>query len=155
MYLEQVESIKQEDAKSENAVKSLALALLGAFIGAIPTSVIYALGYFSGWGFAIIPFASFYFYKLGKGPKAAYILIFITLFSFIASVAAIFINWQILAMDHKLTILDLFLYEPTAEIMLRELLMTVLFFAIGMVVSWQYLFRDTTAKKLKDLSNIK
>ncbi len=155
IYQEQVNAVIIEDTDSSGLFKSLMLALLGAFIGAIPASIVYALGYFSGWAFAIIPFASFYMYKLGKGPKAGYILGFIGLFSFIASVVAIFINWQLLAMQYELSLLDLFLVEEVVNAMLQELLMTIVFFVLGMVISWQYLYKDTTTKRLKDLSKIK
>ncbi|MDO9629801.1 MAG: hypothetical protein Q7I99_07850 [Acholeplasmataceae bacterium] len=156
-YVEQVETHVETTAKTvKNLPKSILFAILGAIIGLIPT--ILTLSIFSTYFallFALIPLCSFYGYKKGNGPRAAYVPVIITVISMIIAPTFIVLMYMMVA-DYEQVTLSTLLGDPEMMSSFQyDLGISVLFIAIGVLIAWKNIYKQTHAQVKKDLKELK
>lgn len=140
---QQKQLITDEKARTKFLPMSILLAAAGAMIGAIPTILIAQMGYILGLLTALIPIASFYGYKLGKGPKTNISLVVIIIFSLIAGASSILITYTMIANENGYSLKGALETSEFAAAFLRDLIVSLVFTLIGVFISWRYLKNQT------------
>ncbi len=153
-YVKKVESKIDEHEQSKGMGISLVYGMLGAIFGAVPAMVaLIGFGYFVGLLFFLIPFVSFTFYKFGKGPKTKLPLVILGLFSLILVPIIVVYLYHLTAAVEGYTLIEaLDLYPEFASEFYYNLGMSFLFSFIGIIISWSYIYKQSTSSTKKRLN---
>lgn len=147
--------IKTEAKSTKHLLKSIILAFIGAIMGLIPAAILFELGYFIGLLYALIPLASFYGYKLGKGPKAAYVPFVIAAFSVIVAPGYIYFIYNLVATVNEMSFQEAMLDPIFNREFMTNFGMSILFVAIGIFISFRSIYNQTHGKIKKDIEVFK
>ncbi|MBU1094702.1 MAG: hypothetical protein KKH01_09620 [Firmicutes bacterium] len=153
-FVEKADTYIQSEAKStKHLIKSLILAFIGAVVGLIPAAIVFDFGYFVGLLYALIPLASFYGYKLGGGPKASYVPIVIAIFSAIVAPGYMYLLYSSFATTTGVPFQEV-ISDPELGFT-SNLIMSLVFVAIGILISFRSIYNQTHGKIKKDLEAFK
>lgn len=156
-YVSEKSSLIQEQENSKGMLKSLIYAFVGAIFGAIPAMIaLIGFGYFVGLLFILIPVASFYLYKFGKGPRTTLPLVIISLFSLLLVPLIILFIYSSFAMTYGYTLFEAIEIDTEfAREFYSNLGMSFLFSIIGISVAWGYMYKQSTNVSKKQLNEFK
>lgn len=155
IYETEKEVLDKEDLENNNITSGILFAILGAFIGTIPSIVVYHIGYILWPLYLIVPFLAFLFYKIGKGPQKGYVPYLIGTISVVVSILALLYTWYSMAVLLDTTISDLFASEEIREGMIKDLTFVLIGNLVGIFSMYKYIQSKTTSGKRKDLENLK
>lgn len=154
-HVQLIESIKSEEANNNQILTAIFFAVIGALLGAIPSIILYFLGYMVWLLYILIPLMSFYLYKKGKGPQKSYVPILIGVISFVVGIGSLLYIWNDTALSYGVTLGELFEIEEISTALMSDLLFSIFGNLFGIFASWKYIYSKTNAAKLKDLENVK
>lgn len=146
------ENIAEENKNLVNLPKSIILAFIGAFVGAIPTFIsIMGFNYMIALLYALIPLASFFGYKLGKAPKRWYATLIVIVLSVGVAVGFDVYLYSIFASFNNMTLLDFIRENPSN--FFADIFQSIIFIALGVWISWKYISNtvDNTKKNINKL----
>ena len=152
-FLEEAEkSLQAHDSGSYS--KGIMGAVFGAALGAIPAAIaLFLFSYLIGLLFALIPFASFYFYRKSGAPKTTQAVTVIGVLSL--ALAALMGFGYYSMVDAWIQSGEIILEAGETFTLTPILLQTVLFAAIGVWVAWNYMYKNTSGAMRKNLSQYK
>jgi hypothetical protein len=140
----------------ENLLKSILYAVVGGFVGLLPSIIILALvGFYSAWLFILIPFAAFYGFKKGGAQRGSYVMVIIALISFILAPGFMVYAYAEYAAAYNYTLAEAFEIAEFRAEFLTDLAMSVLFTAIAVSVSWKTIYKQTHGQIKKDIEELK
>lgn len=156
-FIDQVEThLETKGQSKEFMVKSLLYAVIGGFIGLIPSIIVlFATGFYSAWLFMIIPFAAFYGFKKGGAQKGSYVMIFIAVISLILAPGFMFYIYYADAMFYEVPFSEYLAVEEIRGYFVRDMIMSVLFTIISLSVAWKSIYKQTHGQIKKDLQALK
>ncbi|PKK96999.1 MAG: hypothetical protein CVV58_03460 [Tenericutes bacterium HGW-Tenericutes-3] len=151
-FVEKANTYIEREAKStKHLMKSIIFAIIGAIVGIIPTAIAFEIGYMFGILYALIPLASFYGYKVGGGPKAAYVPIIISVVSIIVAPAYVLFLYKLIG-DFNYGSFSIAMSDSEfTTALFSDLGMSVLFVLIGIYISWRSIYNQTHGKIKKEL----
>lgn len=156
-YVEKIEThLDTVGSSKKNTLISTILAILGGFIGLLPSILVLSFtGFYSAWLFALIPFAAFYGFKLGGAQKGAFVMPLIILVSFSMSISFMFYIYFDLAAYYEVTFEAFLAVEEVMAAFTQDMLTTIVFTLIAIWVSWKYIYKQTQGQIKKDIKELK
>lgn len=155
-FVAEAEKEIEAEEQSKGMAKSLVYALIGAIFGAVPAIIVLFLGYFFGPLFALIPLASFYFYKYGKGPKKMVVIVFISLISLLLVPGIMLSLYSMSASVSGLTLMEAIEADQAfATEFYGNFGMSFLFSIFGIIFASGYMFRQSTTASKKKIEAFK
>ena len=145
-------SVEEENKNVSNLPKSIILAFIGAVVGLIPSVIsIFGFGMMYALLYALIPLCSFFGYKLGKAPKRWYATAIVVGLSVIVAVGLDVSLYNLIAAAEGISLAEyIALYSAD---FIRDILMSVLFIALGVWFSWKYI-SNTADNRNKEASKL-
>lgn len=154
-FLESAET-KLSEHEAKSYVKGLLYGLFGALIGAIPAFIIlFWFGFYSAWLFVIIPLVSFWMYKKSGSPKTMISVIYVTVLSLILALLIGLLYYQALLYAYQMTFSDMFANPELTGYFYTDMAMILVFSLIGILVSWNFMYKNTSNSLRKNLSQYK
>lgn len=154
-YVAQFEKQVNQEQNNSNLLVSVVLALAGAFVGLIPSIIVlFTMEYLFGILFALIPLASYYGYKLGKGPSRKFLPFLVSGISILSVILFYVFYLNVIAVANGVAFMQLFQVPDILNAIIVEIGQILLFTIIGIFISWQVISR-TSADKLKSIHNLK
>ncbi|PKK93585.1 MAG: hypothetical protein CVV61_03910 [Tenericutes bacterium HGW-Tenericutes-6] len=156
-YVEHVsEQLELSEKTNDHMLKSILLTVLFGFFGIIPSYIILSFtGFYSAWLFLIIPFAAFYGFKLGKAQKRSYVIFLIAAITMILAPAFMLFVYYDAALFNEMSFVDFVTHEEVQAGFISDMIMTVVFSLIAVLVSWKTIFKQTNAHLKKQLKSLK
>lgn len=156
-FIHQVTSHLETTGKSkEHLIKSILYAIIGGFVGLIPSIIILALtSYYSAWLFLIIPFSAFYGYKKGGAQKGSYVMIIIALISLIMAPGFMFTVYYLDAAYYNVAFSDYLAVDEIRTSFIKDMFLSIAFTALALYVSWKYIYKQTHGQIMKDIEDLK
>lgn len=140
----------------ENLLKSIIFALIGGFIGLLPSIIIlFATGFYSAWLFLLIPFAAFYGFKKGGAQRGSYVMVIIALISFILAPGFMAFAYYSMAIVNELTFAEALAIDEFRADFVTDMIMSVVFTALAVFFSWKKIYTQTHGQIKKDISELK
>ena len=140
----------------ENLLKSIIFALIGGFIGLIPSIIIlFAVGFYSAWLFLLIPFAAFYGFKKGGAQRGTYVMVIIALISFIYAPGFMVFAYYTTARFYELTFAEALAIDEFRIDFIKDLGVSFLFTALAVYFSWKNIYKQTHGQIKKDIKELK
>ncbi len=155
-FVEQVTThINTVSHSKEHLAKSIIFALIGGFIGLIPSIILLAFaGIYSAWLFLLIPFAAFYGFKKGGAQKGAYVMPIVAIISVIMAPGFMFYAYYDFAMYNGITFSALLSDPDMMTAFTSDMVMSVLFIALALWVSWSKIYKQTLGQVKKDMQDL-
>jgi len=143
-------------SSKKNLLKSILYALIGGFIGLLPSIIILSLtSYYSAWLFLIIPFMAFKGFKMGGAQPGSYVMFIITAISFLLAPGFMLYAYIDVAVFNELTFSQALQIDAFRSDFIKDMGMTVLFTAIAVAVSWKSIYKQTHGQIKKDIQDLK
>lgn len=152
---QQISKIEEDEAGNKHLLPGLLLAFLGAIVGTIPSVIVYFMGYMVWFLYFIVPFASFYGYKLAKGPQKRWLPAVIGIISVVTSVLIFLLLWANVASSVDLSLAELLDFEEIFMDFLRDGLFLLAGNIVGVIVSYKYLYNKTSSGQIEQLRKMK
>ena len=143
-------------SSKEHMMKSIIYAVIGGFIGLIPSIIILTLfSFYSAWLFLLIPFAAFYGFKKGGAQKGSYVMILISIISLILAPGFMVYAYYTLALYLEVSFSSMLSSSEIRSAFIEDMGMTILFTLIAIWVSWKSIYKQTHGQIKKDIQDLK
>ena len=143
-------------SSKKNLLKSIIFAIIGGFVGLLPSIIIlFAVGFYSAWLFLIIPFAAFYGFKKGGAQRGSYVMVIIAVISLIYAPGFMFYAYYDLAFINELTFSEALAIDDFRIGFIKDMLVTCLFTALAISFSWKTIFKQTHGQIKRDIKELK
>lgn len=150
------EQLEKSEKTNDHMLKSIMLSIVFGLIGIIPSYIILLFtGFYSAWLFLIIPFSAFYGFKIGKAQKRSYVIFLIAAITMIIAPAFMLFVYYDAALFNEMAFVDFITHEEVQAGFVTDMIMTVVFGLIAVLVSWKTIFKQTNAHLKKQLKSLK
>lgn len=153
-FLEKAEDKLQAHENKKKYPVGFLYALIGAVVGSIPAAIaLFVFNFISAWLFLITPLISFYFYRKSGAPKTKLAISVISGITIVLSQLLGVVYYLVLINEAGITFEELTtVYRSDFY---GDLGMILFFSALGVLISWNIMYKKTSDSVRKRLSQFK